>query len=164
MVALYLGMTELTIGINTDRKLTLLSRSLADLTSRSTSMDLSGADAIFSAATAVMQPYDATNVSMTVTSVVVQQQPSGTPIGQVAWSCKRGPSPVLHAIGSSYTVPKGFEASDSFLLVETALDYVPMFGGSFMGRKGVLPLGQTTPWPVRDGSRVSWAGTPPSSC
>lgn len=159
MITMYLGMTELTVGINTDRKLTLLSRTLADLTSRVSKIDTAGIGNVFNAASAVMQPYSASKVAMTVTSVLVAPGPSGKPVGTVDWSCTRGPSPVARAKGSTYPVPQGFETSQSFILVETSLNYAPMFGGRFIGSSGIVNLGQTTPWPVRDGTQVTWQGS-----
>jgi Flp pilus assembly protein TadG len=150
MIAMYLGMTELTIGINTNRKLTLLSRTLADLTSRMKTATVADMDKVFAAARAVMQPYSAADVAMTVTSVGAD--------GKVKWSCRQHFASVDRPVGSSYPVPNGFETAKSFILVETSLDYMPMFGGRFIGRAGVLPLGQTTPWPVRDGDAVEWIG------
>jgi Flp pilus assembly protein TadG len=157
MIAMYLGMTELTIGINTNRKLMLLSRTLADLTSRMKNATVADMDKVFAAARAVMQPYSAADVAMTVTSVGIDG-PSDAPVGKVKWSCRRGSASIDRAVGSSYSVPNGFETAKSFILVETSLDYMPMFGGRFIGRAGVLPLGQTTPWPVRDGDSVEWIG------
>ena len=157
MVLIYFGMVELTIGINTHRKLALLTRSLADLSSRTATMTDTAIGNVFNAARAVMQPYDATNVAMTVTSVVVTNV-NGTATGTVDWSCRTANS-IVHAPQSSYTVPDGFKDAQSFILVETALDYFPMFGGRFIGQAGSLHLVQTTPWPVRDAPQVVWSGS-----
>jgi Flp pilus assembly protein TadG len=157
MVLIYFGMVELTIGINTHRKLALLTRSLADLSSRTATMTDTAIGNVFNAARAVMQPYDATNVAMTVTSVVVTNV-SGTVTGKVDWSCRTANS-IVRAPQSSYTVPDGFKDAQSFILIETALDYFPMFGGRFIGQAGSLHFVQTTPWPVRDAPQVVWSGT-----
>jgi Flp pilus assembly protein TadG len=155
MVVIYLGMVELTIGINTHRKLALLTRSLADLSSRTATMTDAAIGNVFNAARAVMQPYDTTNLAMTVTSVTVDPT-NGT--GTVAWSCRTANS-IVHAPDSSYTVPDGFKDAQSFILIETALDYFPMFGGRFLGQAGSLHFVQTTPWPVRDAPKVDWSGS-----
>jgi Flp pilus assembly protein TadG len=60
MVLMYLGMTEMTFGVNTDRKITMLSRTLADLTGRATSVNKAEMDIIFAALTSVMAPTGAT--------------------------------------------------------------------------------------------------------
>ena len=66
MVMMYFGMTELHFGISTDRKITLLSRALADLTGRATTINSSDMDTIFAASTSVMAPYNAALASMVV--------------------------------------------------------------------------------------------------
>jgi Flp pilus assembly protein TadG len=157
MVFMYLGMTELTTGINVNRKLTLVSRTLADLTTRMTDATGDSIDIVFSAAKAVMQPYDASRVAMAVTSVTVKPgSTTGTFVGEVAWSCTQGPGLTTRPVGSPVAVPTGFEGSPSFVFVETKLDYVPMFGarlinGMFVAAGGTLTLRQETPWPVRSG-------------
>jgi Flp pilus assembly protein TadG len=163
MILIFLGMSELTAGINTDRKLTLLSRTLADLSSRGTQLDTSTISSIFGAARMVMQPYDSSKVLMVVTSVSVTTDSNGNATGKVDWSCALGPNATTAARpkDSSYTVPGGFKTAQSFMLVETLLNYVPMFGGAFMGKTGGLRLAQTTPWPVRSGTQVTLQGACP---
>src|SRR5215210_8579735 len=71
MVLMYLGSTELTFGVSVDRKLTLVSRTLADLTSRTPTLNSTSVATILDASRAVMAPYKSEDVKMVVSSVAV---------------------------------------------------------------------------------------------
>jgi Flp pilus assembly protein TadG len=172
MVLMYLGMTELTFAVNTDRKITLLSRTLADLTGRATSVTASDMDSIFGAAVSVMAPHKGDNVKMVVSSIVVkdtgQKDASGKPIvkGTVCWSAARGPgNPPGLPKGTVVTVPEGFQSADSsYIRADVDIDYSPVFGASvlqWVTGASQLPLSEQTPWPVRNVKEVVWQGTTP---
>ena len=57
MLALYLGAVELSQGIAADRKVTLTSRTVADLVSQVTNINNAGMTNSLNAAAAVMAPY-----------------------------------------------------------------------------------------------------------
>lgn len=159
MVIMFLGMTEVTVGVNTDRKLALVSRTLADLTARATSMNSTDMGNIFSAAKIVMQPYSSAGLNMVVTSVLVTT--SGTTVtGKVDWSCASGPSAAARKTGTAYTVPDSFKTAQSFVVVETNMTYTPMFGQQIVN--GALTFNETTPWPARNpgpAGNIAWTGT-----
>lgn len=176
MVLMYLGTTEVSSGVTTDRKLTLLSRALADLTGRATTMSTSELNAIFAASSAIMQPINSTNLQMRITSVTVTGA-TGSRVGRVAWSCAKGsavtgvpansqgtqasavyPMTALTA-NSVYTIPAGFEDSDYFVVADAMYPYVPQFGYAWVGR---IDLNQRTPWTVRASATVPSPGTCPT--
>lgn len=162
MILMYLGLTELSIGYGTNQKLTLLSRGLADLTARTTSVGTNEITSIFAAATSVLQPYSSAPASMVLTSVtVVLDGATKLPIGTVDWSCAKlasGAPITKRTKGSLYLVPPGFESASSFILAETTYKYTPAIGSGFTS-KGFYNLSQTTPWPVRNTAQVTWKGT-----
>jgi Flp pilus assembly protein TadG len=173
MVLMYLGMTELTFAVNTDRKITLLSRTLADLTGRATSMTTSEMEAIFGASIAVMAPYKGDNVKMVVSSIVVKdtgQVQNGKPVlkGTVCWSFKAqgaGKPEPGDPKGTVVTVPEGFQNADSsYIRADVSMQYVPVFGASVVnwlpGMNQKL-LSEETPWPVRNVKEVVLQGTTP---
>ena len=155
MVLMLLGMTEVTFGVNMSRKLTLLSRSLADLTGRAQSMTSSDMTTIFGASTSIMQPYDSSKVKMVISSVVVTIV-SSKPVGTVDWSCAQGTGAVKRSKGTTYAVPAGFESNSSFVVAEASLPYTPIFGYTLTG---VINMSEITPWPVRNVAQVTWSGT-----
>ena len=122
MLIIYFGVAELTTAVSTDRKLTLLSRSLADLVGRSTSISNSERDAIFDAAVEVMRPYDGSLARMTVSSIVVRQKPNSKEVeGRVCWSEPRNGTKLPD--DQIVTVPEGFKiANTSFILAYVQYD------------------------------------------
>lgn len=163
MVLMYLGMTELTFAVNTDRKITLLSRTLADLTGRATTkLGTAEFDAIFNAALAVMSPYKSDQTAMRLSSIVVKKV-GGTdqnPVlkGTVCWSEARGPGIAKLSRGAEVVVPEGFRtASTSYIRAEVKMPYAPVFGSGILqmvtGTSG-FALDEETPWPVRNVAEV----------
>jgi len=166
---MYLGMTELTFGINTDRKITLLARTLADLTGRATTVSSSDMDTIFAASTSVMAPYNSALAQMVVSSIVVTdtgtKDAGGNPIvqGTVCWSSAKGSGAVALTKGTKVTVPDGFRtANSSYIQADVAMPYTPVFGTSVLQMvtgKTSMTLTDQTPWPVRNVKEVIWTGT-----
>jgi Flp pilus assembly protein TadG len=158
MVLMYLGITEVTFGINTDRKITMLSRSLADLTGRAQTVDTTEINNIFGAASAVMAPYNASGAQMVISSIAVLPGPGTTVRGVVCWSEARGTGASPRGDGSAYNVPDGFRtANTSFVLAEVKMPYNPMFGYAVTG---TIMLEENTPWPVRNNPEVIRQGKP----
>ncbi|MGY6570801.1 MAG: TadE/TadG family type IV pilus assembly protein [Salinarimonas sp.] len=146
MLMLYLGMAEVTQGVNINRKLTILSRTVADITSRaSDGIDNNAMNDIFAASLAVMAPYDASQVSIRLTSVVVRDV-NGAAVGEVCWS--DGHLIAARAVGANVALPPGFNApGSSFILAEVARPYTPTIGHAI---SGTINLSENTPWPVRN--------------
>ena len=85
MLLMYLGMAEVTLGVNIDHKITLLSRSLADLTGRASTVSSTDLNNIFTAASAVMAPYPTTGAQMRIPTVAVTG--TGRQVqGKLCWS------------------------------------------------------------------------------
>ncbi len=164
MITMLLGMSEVTLAVNVDRKLTLLSRSLADLSSRVATINADQLKDNFLAAAVIMQPFDASRLKMVVTSVKVRKNGNDYE-GWVDWSCSRGPGSVKRTLGTKIPegVPTGFQTATSspvkdtyFMLIDVSLDYSPIFGRTITG---TLRLGDSTPWPVRNSDKVTLENT-----
>jgi Flp pilus assembly protein TadG len=93
MLALYLGTVEISQGIGIDRKVTLTSRTVADLATQSSSLSSSDMANILGAASSVIAPYDSTPMKVTVSEVSIDANGKAT----IAWSCTQGGT--AHAVG-----------------------------------------------------------------
>ena len=171
MLVLYLGLVEITTAVNTDRKVTLLSRALADLTGRARGgVTPTSMGDVFTAAFSIMQPYSTANVKMVVSSIVVRDtgQTAGDPPapvvqGKVCWSEARngGAALVKDAV---VTVPEGFRTpKTSFIRADVTMNYVPILGQDILkwvtnNGTASITLDQKTPWPVRNVPEVTMSG------
>lgn len=153
MVLLYLGMVEVTFGVNIDRKVTILSRTIGDLTGRSPDISNAELNTIFGAGLSVMAPFASGDVKMRLSSVVIKEV-GGEPQARVCWSEGRNmPARVANEV---IPVPEGFNTpGSSFILAEVQKLYTPMFGHALTGP---INLGESTPWPVRNVPEVARAG------
>lgn len=166
MLGIYLGMTEISSAVNTDRKLTMMSRTLADLAGRANTMSTADVETIFKASTSVMAPYRSDQARMVLSSIVVkatgQMDANNKPIleATVCWSSAWGPNPAPLAKGTKVSIPDGFgRANSSFIRADVEMAYVPILGSaiykSVTGKDG-LTLDERTPWPVRNVGEVVW--------
>ena len=168
MVLMYLGSTELTFGVSVDRKLTLVSRTLADLTSRTPALNSTLMANIFDASRAVMAPYKSDDVKMVVSSVAVAdtgtKKPDGSPIlqGKVCWSQAHGTGATAYAKDTVVPLPDGFNtAKTSFIQAEVEMSYRAMFSGAIFKTimsSDAITLSEKTPWPVRNVAEVTYQG------
>src|SRR6476646_8875321 len=73
MITLYLGTVEISQGVAIDRKVTLTSRTIADLTSQVSTIATSDMTNVFDAASSVIAPYntDMSLLTMTVSLVTI---------------------------------------------------------------------------------------------
>jgi Flp pilus assembly protein TadG len=123
MLTLYFGSVEISQGIAADRKVTLTARTVADLVSQVSSINNSDMTNSLNAASAVMAPYAASNLQVTVTSVLVDANGTAT----VAWSDTMNGT--ARAAGSTVTLPAAFAvANTSVIWGEVQYSYKPAIG------------------------------------
>lgn len=161
MVLMLLGVTEVTYGVNLYRKLTLVSRSIADMSSRGSQMSSALMKDIFGASKLVLKPFDAEAASVGITVSSVKVTPVGSNfVAEIDWTCSSGPDAPPQTKGDPATAPSAFKDASRatyFMWVQTRLPYKPMFGRTFTG---TMILTSDTVWPVRDYQKVD----APSSC
>lgn len=165
MVTLLLSMSEVTAAVNVDRKLTLLSRSLADLSSRDKETNSSTLDDVFRAASVIMQPFDASKMQMTISNMEVTKTGNNF-TAKAVWSCARGTNAAIRPSTTTYTdVPLGFQnatdtAKSYYMQIDVKLPYTPIFGKAITG---TINLVENTPWPIRSAGTVTLKDSCPSS-
>lgn len=176
MLALFLGMSAVQPGYGIQRKIGVVARTVADLSSRADKITTVELKTIFGAAIAIMRPYDDTSTKqygltqLVVSSVTVEKKGKDY-IGKVKWSCpwnlvpaSPGPGPAAddlkqRAKNSLVEVPEVFrnDATTSFIYVDALFPYTPNVGQVITG---TLKLRKSYGWDVRDAKEVAEPGCP----
>jgi Flp pilus assembly protein TadG len=146
LVTIYFGLTELVRAVDTGRKLTLYTRTIADLSGRATNNNPAASDmsAIVNAAGAIMQPYPTTSLQVSIHAMGVEAV-SGTLYGGVCSSYPLNARPVLtfNGTGGLPTTPATFAYDGArYVLAEVTLPYAPVIGAnlykSIFGARGLV--------------------------
>jgi Flp pilus assembly protein TadG len=130
MLVMFFGTVEFSSGVAVDRKVTLMARTLSDLTSQSTSVGDTDMTNFFAASGAIMTPYPATPTRATISELYVDPT---TLKARVQWS--KGTSP--RTVSSTVTIPSQLAVAGTYLIFsEVSYLYVPTIG-YVMAKAGV---------------------------
>jgi len=122
MLVLFFGTVEFSSGIAVDRKVTIMARTLSDLTSQNISVTDTVLTNIFNASTGIMTPYSTTPVNSTITELYVDPV---SKVARVQWS--KGSS--ARAAGTTVAIPTALKVGDTFLIFsEVSYKYTPSIG------------------------------------
>lgn len=122
MLVMFFGTVEFSQGVAVDRKVTIMARTMSDLTSQNTSVTSTQLNNFFAASTAIMTPYSASPVQSTISELYVDPN---TLAARVQWSVGNAP----RAVGSTVTIPTALQVGGTYLIFsEVSYRYVPTIG------------------------------------
>lgn len=128
MIALYFGSVGISDGVNIDRKVSLTAAALANLTAQVSTIAPADMTNIFNASTAIISPYSATNLKMTISCLNID----ANKVVSVKWSAtKNGTKRTNFAFDSSNAALN--VANSQLIFAEVTYDYVPVVGTSVVG-------------------------------
>lgn len=124
MLLLYLGGVEVSQAVSADRKITLVTRTVADLTSRYSQVSDTDVNNILNAGAAIMEPFSSAPLQVTVTCLTIDSSGKAT----VYWSRTMGGSP-LHKVGDVVSLQSPLNAPNtSMIWSEVQYGYKPAIG------------------------------------
>jgi Flp pilus assembly protein TadG len=119
MAALLVGTNEFSAGVAIDRKVTIMARTLSDLTSQNIAVSDTQLTNFFTASKAIMTPYDSSPVQGTITELYIN--PS-TMKARVQWSTDT----TLHKTGDIIEIPEALKIAGTYLIFsEVKYKYMP---------------------------------------
>ncbi|HXO72874.1 MAG TPA: TadE/TadG family type IV pilus assembly protein [Bradyrhizobium sp.] len=142
MLVMFFGTVEFSSGVAVDRKVTLVARTLSDLTSQSVSVTDTDLKNFFAASSAILSPYPATETQSTITELYVEPN---TLKAKVQWSrastIDSAGNVVLttstHKSKDIVTIPAGLQVGGTYLIwSEVSYTYKPAVG-YLMAKTGV---------------------------
>lgn len=177
MVVTYIGVAEVSEVLSADRRAIAVARAASDVTAQYSTMDDATLTSIFATATPIMAPLSATNIKMSISTLVFNTNPgnpAGDPIPLVDWSASTGggakrPCSSITVVSNNTapsisTIPRGVAAAGQTVVVaDISYPYVPMFGQNIVPG-GAISLKQTTYMRPRYVTRITYAGATATAC
>ena len=123
MITLYLGTVEISQGVGIDRKVTLTTRTVADLASQVSSINNADMTNLLNASASVIVPYDTSKLKVTVSEITIDS----AGVAKIIWSDTLNGT--KRAVGSTVTLPNALNVpSTSLIWSEVAYTYKPTIG------------------------------------
>jgi Flp pilus assembly protein TadG len=121
MITLYLGCAQVSQGVTADRKVSLVSAALANLTAQGTTLSTTDMSNILDASSAIIYPFSTSVLTMTVTCLKIDANKNVT----VKWSVTRGGT----ANSGTMSIPSALAvANTQLILAQASYNYVPIIG------------------------------------
>lgn len=158
MLALFVGGAEMAHAIDNWRKVTLLARTVADLTSqgdKQNPISSSTMNDILASSTLILRPFTAANAKIVVSALSVDlTSPLRPKVCSSISSSNTSARPV--GIASDLAIPPGIGVIGArYVLAEISMPYTPMLGTTLVnlinGINGSINLKVSFPWPTRGG-------------
>lgn len=126
MIGLYLGCVEISDGVSAGRKVSLTAGTLANLTTQVSTISSSEMSNILDASTAIISPYTAAKLKMTVSCLNIDANSKVT----VKWSVTRNGTAKsgVQSIPSALAVP-----NSQLIFSEVSYAYTPIVGYTITG-------------------------------
>lgn len=146
LLILYLVTMEASQGIETSKKVSRVSSTVADLIAQQSAVDSVSLQAILDIADTTMRPYNRSGVTTAITAI--QMSNDATPRATVAWAYGSG----TEKKGDTASVPSSLNTPGAFLIrVTSSLTYVPFIAWTADHQKATgmaaafsnIPMGQT---------------------
>jgi Flp pilus assembly protein TadG len=154
MLLAFFGTVEFCSAIAVDRKVTLVARTLSDLTSQNVGVTDAQLSAYFTVSQKILWPYTNTPKA-TITELHIEP---GSLAPRVQWSVGTN----QHSVGSILTIPAELKVSDTYLIYsEVTYTYVPTVG--YLLAKAGIDLSDVAYTRPRQNSCVLYNTTIPSS-
>jgi Flp pilus assembly protein TadG len=169
MLVMFFGTVEFSSGVAVDRKVTLIARTLSDLTSQAlTSVNDTYLQNVFTASIAIMTPYPATPTKAQISEIYIDsskvakiQWSKAATIGTAATQATLATS--THNAGDIITIPTALQVPQTYLILsEVSYLYTPTIG-YVMAKAGVnlSDLAYTRP---RQSTCITYNNVPASTC
>jgi Flp pilus assembly protein TadG len=121
MLVMFFGVVEVSRALSCRADVINVASTAADLTAQASSLSTSDVSNVFSAASAILYPYDTSTARIIITSIVYNTTSKSLTSGNVAWSCANTGSP--HGSGS-IALPAGLMTENgSVIMAEITYTY-----------------------------------------
>ena len=138
MIGLYFGCAEVANGVGTDRKVSLIAAALANLSAQTTTIAAADMTNILDASGAIITPYDASKLKMTVSCIKIDANKVAT----VKWSVTRNGT----ANSGTVTIPTALAVANSYLIfAQASYAYTPTVGYTISGTLNLTDQMYMTP-------------------
>lgn len=128
MLALYLGCVEFSQAYTLGRQVTLIASTAANLTGRATTLATSDMTNILNASSAIISPYSASGLAVTVSCLSIGSTGAAT----VSWSATLNGT--ARTVGSTVTISSALAVPSSKLIFsEASYPYTPNLGYIIIG-------------------------------